>query len=163
MSYFLGRPREKGRIDLFLSLFSPDAAELLEAIRGFKPVLHFLCVDNGGKFEAAKGTAEVEECLRSVCVQKYYPDSFWNYVTCRAKNTASSWWEDCLPQGDYQKVMACAKGPEGAALLRENIRLNKELSVMFGPTYLRDNYEIFSSQGTPSEAEFDKIFKDKTR
>jgi protein-disulfide isomerase len=60
---------------------------------------------------------------------------------------------------DTQKIKACARGQEGSSLLRENIRLNKELEVMFGPTYLLDNQEIFSSKGAPKKEELEKIIK----
>ncbi len=159
VAYFLDRPRQKGKLDLFISLFARDTAAVIGAIRDFKPSVHFLCIENNGKFEAAKGAAEVEESLRAVCVQKYYPDSFWDYLSCRQANTGSAWWEDCVPGMDYARIKQCAQGEEGHMLLRENTRLNRELDVMFGPAYLQDNYEIFSSEGTPSKAEFEKIFK----
>jgi hypothetical protein len=44
-------------------------------------------------------------------------------------------------------------------LLMENIALNKELEVMFGPLYLLDNQEIFGIEGAPSREEFGKLFK----
>jgi 5'-nucleotidase len=154
VAYFLGRPRLKGKLDLFISLFSRESVAVLEAIREFNPAVHFLCAENNGKFEAAKREPEVEESLRSVCVQKYYPDSFWDYIICRAGNLGSAWWEDCVPKGDQAKIKECARGPEGQELLRENIKLNRELGVMFGPAYLQDNYEIFSSEGTPTKSEF---------
>lgn len=164
ISYFLDRPREQGKIDLFLSLFAKNTPELLDAIKDFNPQVHFLAVEIANGFNAAGGISEVEECLRSVCVQKYYPQSFWSYISCRAKNRNSSWWEDCLPNlpnSDIEKIRTCARGKEGEGLLKENIGLNKELKVMFGPTYLMDNYEIFGSEGVPSKDDFRKIFKGK--
>ena len=57
------------------------------------------------------------------------------------------------------KIKSCARGEEGKALLKENISLNKELQVMFGPAYLLDNQEIFGTQGVPPKEDFRKILK----
>jgi len=167
VSYFTDRQKIEGRIDLFLSLYNKETYELIEAIRDFQPAVHFLAVPvKEGGFEAATGKAEIEECLRGVCVQKYYPSAFWDYIGCRAKNIASSWWEECLPAGqtgpdksDPAWIKSCARSEEGERLLKENTALNGELDVMFGPTYLLNNQEIFSTKGTPTKEELKKILK----
>ena len=159
LSYFPNRKRKEGSLDLFFNICTKDAGKLLDVIKDFKPNLHFLAIEKDGEFEAKNGVPEVEEYLRSVCVQKYYPEKFWDYLTRRAKNINSSYWDDCISGVDLTKVKACAKGPEGANLLRKNISLNKELQIMFGPTYLVDNQEIFSSRGAPNKEELRKIIK----
>ena len=159
ISYFLDRKNIKGNLDLFISLYDKDAARLLEAIKEFKPTIHFLTVEQNDRFDATKGDLEVQEYLRSVCVQKYYPEYFWDYISCRAKFINSSWWEDCLGNLDTNRIKYCAKGEEGKTLLKGNIRLNRELGIMFGPTYLLDNQEVFSSQGAPTKEELRKIIK----
>ncbi|MBI3991438.1 MAG: metallophosphatase, partial [Candidatus Omnitrophica bacterium] len=160
ISYFLDRKKIKGRLDLFISLYDKNTAALLDMIREFNPIVHFLAVEKGGDgFQARGGNIEVEEYLRSACVQKYYPDNFWDYISCRVKNTDTSWWQDCLGQSDADKISTCARGPEGKALLRENLKLNRELEVITGPTYLLDNLEIFASQGAPTKEELEKIIK----
>ncbi|MDD2689609.1 MAG: hypothetical protein PHT41_05630 [Candidatus Omnitrophica bacterium] len=159
VSYFLNRKKIKQKLDLFISLYDQATPKLLEVIKEFNPALHFLAVEQQGNFEAAKGRQEVEEYLRSVCVQKYYPEQFFDYLTCRSKNINSSWWEDCLAKFDSERIRACAKGDEGRLLLRENISLNRELQVMFGPTYLVDNQEIFGSTGVPDREELKKLLR----
>lgn len=160
ISYFPQRPKIKGRIDLFLSLYNKETAELIASIRDFQPTVHFLAIQKeDAVFEAAGGGAEVEECLRAVCVQKHYPSIFWDYLSCRANNAGSSWWEDCLGQLDPSRVKSCARSQEGAGLLKENIALDKELAVMFGPTYLLGNQQIFSTKGTPTKKELKKILR----
>jgi hypothetical protein len=159
LSYFMDRKKEKGRIDLFISLFDKDSVQLLEAIKDFNPVVHFLATERNGGFDAVKGILEVEEDSRCACVQKYYPKEFFNYLISRSKNINSSWWEDSLANLDTQVIKNCARGQEGAGLLKDNIKLNKELKVMFGPSYLTDNQEIFGTKGVPSKEEFKKIFK----
>ncbi|MCM8795663.1 MAG: metallophosphatase [Candidatus Omnitrophica bacterium] len=160
ISYFLERKQIKGKLDLFISLYDKDTSRLLEAIRGFNPQVHFLAIEEDKhKFDAARGNLEVEEYLRAVCVDKYYPKFFWDYLICRAKNINSSWWEDCLGELDALRIRTCAKSEEAEALLRENIRLNKQIEVMFGPVYLLENQEVFSTEGVPTKEELSKIIK----
>jgi hypothetical protein len=103
---------------------------------------------------------EIEEYLRCVCVKKYYPQRFWNYLICRARNINSSWWDDCLGGVDTQRIRNCAKGSEGRLLLKKNISLNKEVQVSLGLSYLLENRQIFSSRGVPSKEELRKIIKE---
>jgi len=93
----------------------------------------------------------VEEALRSVCVQKYYPEIFFDYISCRAKNINSSWWEDCLGKRGASTIKACAQSEEGRKLLKENIALGKELGIMFGPTCLTENQEISSCSASKNK------------
>jgi len=159
VAYFLKRAEIKGKLDLFISLFGKESAEVLKVIQEFNPALHFLTIVNNDKIEALRGKAEVEEDLRAVCVQKYYPDNFWGYITCRASNIESSWWEDCAVKMDLNKIKSCARNDEGKALLKENSKLGQDLKIMFGPAYLLDNQSIFSSKGAPSKKELKKIIK----
>jgi len=157
VSYFLERKDLKGRLDLFVSLYDLNMAALLDVIKEFNPVLHFLAAEKDDGFDAAKGNLEVEEYLRCVCVQKYYPKMFFDYVSCRVGNLNSSWWEDCLDKSATQTIKTCARSEEGKRLLRENIKDNKELKIMFGPAYILDNRYIFGIQGVPRKEELKKI------
>ncbi len=158
ITYFINRPKIDKRLDLFISLFDKDAAALLNITREFNPQLHFLAVEKDGGFDAAGGGQEVEEYLRAVCIQKHYPEKFWNYIGCRAQNPGSSWWDDCAGPGmDLNEIKMCARGSEGALLLKKNIELNKEIKAMFGPVYLIDNQEIFATKAAPSKEELRKI------
>ncbi|MCX5694070.1 MAG: hypothetical protein NT014_02870 [Candidatus Omnitrophica bacterium] len=159
LSYFLNRPPEIGNFDLFFSMFDKDVFLLLTTLKEFNPVLHFLAAEGDKGFEAKYGAAEVEESLRGVCVQKYHPERFWDYLICRSKNIHSSYWEDCLGRTNTLKVKNCARGQEGINLLRENTSLNKELQVFSGPSYLVNNQEIFSSRGVPAKEELKNILK----
>ena len=157
VSYFINRQKAKGKLDLFISLFDKDSFGVLNVVKEFNPAAHFLAVITGDKIETINGEAEVEEDLRSVCVQKYYPKGFWDYITCRSKNIGSSWWDDCAVGMDLNKIRSCARSSEGRELLKKNCSLNEEIKVMFGPTYLLDNNQIFSSKGAPSRDELKKI------
>ncbi|MCU0651570.1 MAG: hypothetical protein MUC39_01325 [Candidatus Omnitrophica bacterium] len=161
VAYFPERENKKGRLDLFISLYSENADKIIEELKEINPELHFLVTEQQSKFDAMRGSAEIEECLRSVCVKKYYPQAYWNYLSCRAKNINSSWWDNCLGDLDPYKIKTCATGKEGEDLLRENIQLNKELQIIFGPTYLLDNQEIFATQGLPKKGDLKAILKNK--
>jgi 5'-nucleotidase len=159
ISYFLNRERINGKLDLFISLYNKNIKQLLEAAKELNPTIHFLTTEQANRFDAANGNLEIEEYLRSVCVAKYYPQAFWDYIMCRAKNINSSWWGDCLPAMDTDKIKICAQGDEGKLLLKDNISINKELQIMFGPTYLLDNQEIFGIEGVPTTEMLKKILK----
>jgi hypothetical protein len=158
-SYFIGRKRIKGKFDLFISLYGPDTTKLLDVVKELNPDIHFLAIEKEGRFDAARGNIETEEYLRAVCIQKYYPKEFWQYLVCRANKTDTSWWDDCAANLDIDKIKSCANAPEGVLLLKENISLNKEFQVMFGPTYLLENQEIFSSSGVPTKEELEKTIR----
>jgi len=158
VGYFLEREKIKGKLDFFISLYDKNVVPLLDAIKEYKPFVHFLAINKQDKvFEAANGNNEIEEYLRSVCVQKYYPQAFFDYISCRAKNINSSWWEDCAIKMDVNKIKACARGAEGTGLLNENIKLNKEIQIMTGPAYFMDNHQIFGFQGVPTKEDLKKI------
>lgn len=158
-SYFIDRKKIKGKLDLFISLYDKNAVKLLDVIKEFNPAIHFLATEQEDSFNAARGEPEADDYLRAVCIQEYYPQDFWNYISCRAENINTSWSKSCLSKIDADKIRICAQGQEGRALLRENISLNKELQIMFGPTYLLDNQEIFGSNGVPTKEELRNIIK----
>ncbi|MCX5699521.1 MAG: hypothetical protein NTX01_07470 [Candidatus Omnitrophica bacterium] len=159
ISYFLNQKAKPGNFDLFFSIFEKDAALLLTTVKEFNPGLHFLTVEKNAGFDAQNGLPEVEEYLRSVCVRKYYPEKFWDYLICRSENIRSGYWEDCLSGVDASRVKTCARGAEGINLLRENTSLNKQLQISSGPSYLLDNQEIFSSRMVPPKEKLRKILK----
>jgi hypothetical protein len=159
--YFPNRPKIEGKVDLFMSLYTNDSLKLLDNIKEFNPDIHFLVTEQQGEFWAVMGMSDLEESMRSVCVQKYYPGYFWQYISCRTKNLGTAWWDDCLEKLDTKVIKNCARGQEAKILLRENTALNKELEIMNGPTYLLDNQEIFASVKVPSKEEFRKIILGK--
>ncbi|MFH0762636.1 MAG: hypothetical protein V1925_01970 [Candidatus Omnitrophota bacterium] len=159
IAYFINRKEEKKRFDLFLSLFDKNSRQVLEVTREFNPEVHFLAAEKGEGFDAAAGSIEAEEYLRAACLKKYYPGKFWDYISCRAADINTSWWEDCAGEVDRDKIKACARGDEGKGLLRDNISINKEIHVLFGPVYMINNNEIFSSKGAISKEELERVIK----
>ncbi|MBI4972279.1 MAG: metallophosphatase [Candidatus Omnitrophica bacterium] len=164
-AYILGKEIEKESNFSNLSKNLEKLGEIYLAKKEFAGFSYFL---NRKRIEGKldlfislfnKDTPSILEAIKSFHVEKYYPRAFWDYISCRAKNINSSWWEDCLGDLNSEKIRACARTNEAEALLKENIALNKELQVMFGPVYLLDNQEIFSTEGVPTENDLKKIFK----
>lgn len=156
--YLPARPRIPEKLDLFIDLYMPNMQQLLDNVREFSPDIHFILPpDEQGQPAPRHGRAETEEYLRAVCVAKHAPGFAYSYVTCRAGDPESSWWDKCLEGVDIAPVRECAMGDEGARLLEENTALSRELNVQNGPTYLHENREIFSSMNVPSKEDMRKI------
>ncbi|MBL7196488.1 MAG: bifunctional metallophosphatase/5'-nucleotidase [Candidatus Omnitrophica bacterium] len=169
VSYFTGRKKIPNRLDLFFDIGTKDIVKILDVLQMFKSKkkdidihLNFLAVEDSELGFIAKGERyEIEEFLRSVCINKYYPDKLWYYLSCRLSDIGSSWWDDCVVKFDMdpERIKGCARTQEGKMLLREFIKLTQELEVVFGPTFLINNQEIFSSEGVPSVEELEELFK----
>ena len=158
-SYLPERKKIPGKLDLFISLFDKDTPALLETVKDFSPGIHFLAAAKDSIFSAPAGNLEVEDEERAVCVRALYPERFWDYITCRAANPYTSWWEDCTIGMDTGAVKACARSDKAKALLTEDTALNRELQVMNGPTYLVDNQEIFATNGLLKKEALKKLMK----
>ncbi|MDP2905186.1 MAG: hypothetical protein Q8O22_02645 [Candidatus Omnitrophota bacterium] len=158
-SYLPEKKKIPGRLDLFISLFDKNTPAILETVKDFSPGIHFLAAAQGLGFTAPAGNLEVEEHLRAVCVRSLYPERFWDYITCRAGNPHTSWWEDCASGMDTDAVSSCARSDKAKALLTADTALNRELSVMNGPTYLIDNQEIFTTNGLLKKDALKKLMK----
>jgi len=165
-SYFLGRKKISGRLDLFISTQIPGLDKILEVVRDLIReekidfYLHFLAQEREIEgFISPAGISEIEEYLRCVCIKKYYQEKFFDYLICRAKNKMSSWWENCAEGFDIEKIKMCATGEEGKGLLRENVRLTKELSIFQAPLVLLFNQEIFGITKDTSVEELKSFLK----
>jgi hypothetical protein len=158
----LDRPNIKGNIDLFINLYNKGSSEIINAVKGLKPQVHFLLTEETNKPDELRQVFEVEEYSRALCVQKYYPQKFWDYLSCRSKNINTSWWDDCAKGIDYNIIKSCAGSSEAKNLWSDNIKLSSELDIRFGPVYLVNNQEIYSSgKDAPTEEELKKVFKIK--
>ncbi|MEW6170320.1 MAG: hypothetical protein AB1472_01995 [Candidatus Omnitrophota bacterium] len=162
VSFLIDRPHLVNRMNLFITLYDRDVLHTLDITKHYSPQIHFLTLkDKNGKLLAPKGLTEIEEDQRAACVAKYYPDKFFDYITCRAKNIDSSWWDDCaVPLGiDLQKIKSCAKSKEGLDLLEENSKLSQELNMTMANVILLDNQEIFGLTKETTKEDLKKIIK----
>ncbi|MDD5617759.1 MAG: hypothetical protein PHG69_01570, partial [Candidatus Omnitrophica bacterium] len=169
VSYFVNREKIPNRLDVFFDVKTPGMIKILdtlEALKNKKPDidirLNFLAIEDPKEGIISKnGKYEEEEFIRSACINKYYPEMLWHYLSCRLSAIDSSWWDDCTIKFgmDSAKIKTCAQSEEGKMLLKEMIKLTQELEVVFGPTFLINNQEVLSSQGAPSEEELEKLFE----
>ena len=169
VSYFVGREMVKNRLDLFFDIASPGVADILVVLDQLKErnkkidvSLNLLAIEDAqGNIFAKSGQYEIEEYLRFACINKYYPEQFRYYLSCRLSNIGSSWWDDCASKFkiDAQNIKNCAQTKEGTILLREFIKLTRELEIVLGPTFLINNNEIFGLADVPRVEELEKLFK----
>jgi hypothetical protein len=156
-------------LDVFFDIGTKDMVKILDVLQTLKAKrndidihLNFLAIEDPQAGLIAKsGRYETEEYLRSACIYKYYPDKLWNYLSCRLSDIESSWWDDCALKFniDPAKIKGCAQTQEGKTLIAEFIKLTQEFEVVFGPTFIINNQEVFSSNGAPSVEELEKLFE----
>ncbi|PIQ88902.1 MAG: hypothetical protein COV72_06395 [Candidatus Omnitrophica bacterium CG11_big_fil_rev_8_21_14_0_20_42_13] len=171
VSFFVGREKKEKTLDLFVSLYDKNTAALLDMMKDFlsdkehKNInfkLHFIALQPSEEnIITPYGLPEVEEDLRSVCVMAKYPDKYWDYLSCRAKNIQSSWWDDCLNSCgmNINLIKSCSASIEGKGLFMENIALGIELQISSFGTFLVDNQEVFSIIKAPEKSELEKMLK----
>ncbi len=92
------------------------------------------------EFQSLHGPEEVEEDKRQLCVAKYYPETYFNYILCQNENIKSRkdlsiTWQDCLKENNMNvnKIQECMD-EEADELLSENIKKAEELKVTGSPT-----------------------------
>lgn len=168
VSFFTGRQRTKGSLDLFISLYDVNAQPLLEMMKDFlkgkeklKFKIHFLGLIDADRIITPNGMPELEEDSRSVCVMNKYPDKWWDYLSCRSKNIQSTWWDYCMDSCaiNINSVKQCNFSPMGKQMLLENISLSSELKIRSSGTFLIDNQEVFSVLKTPKKEELERVIK----
>ncbi len=173
-SYFLGRDKKPGKVDLFILLTQKEAMHALkiskELIDSRKEKmsfqLHFIGVQDPetNAFSNPVGLREINEDKMYLCVEKNYPAKTWDYLFCRAPDVESPFWEDCMAKNeiDSAKIKECVKGEEANQLFKEKIKLAGELQMPFAPIFLLDNVEVFSATDKTSSSEINVILEAKS-
>jgi hypothetical protein len=116
--------------------------------------VHYIADDNGdGTFSSLHGAYEAEEDMVQLCVKKYSPAVWLDYLYCRSdKGIKGIDWKGCAQDNgvDIAKVESCSTGDEGKDLLRQDIKLAQGLGISASPTWLANNKYQFS--GIAAEA-----------
>ncbi len=155
VSYFLDRKPKRNQLDLFLTLGSTgmfQPVKIAEEIYKDKSSninleLHFLGIKNteSGTCVTPGGQREQEEEKIFACVDNYYPEKSFDYLSCRLLKINSIWFEDCLKQNNINvdKIKKCAQSKKGQKLFEKMIKMSQDLNVRYAPIFLMDNVEIF--------------------
>lgn len=99
------------------------------------------CLDSENKYCSMHGVGELNQGVRELCVFKYQPDKFWDFVMaanekCDSTNVDECWEQVAKDVGiDTEGVKTC-QSTEALALLEEEVKLNEQYTVTGSPTIL---------------------------
>jgi len=144
------REEIKNHLQVFIMSDCPYGKKAVEALKGvidnFGDLLnyeiHYIANEAEDGFSSLHGQYEVDEDIIQLCVKKYSPDAWFDYIYCRSMNTIKGVdWKGCGNEAgvDTDKVQACFDGDEGKELLREDIKIAEALGIGASPTWLANN------------------------
>jgi len=100
---------------------------------------HYIVSKTDTGYESLHGAQELTQDVRELCVNKYSPDKYWDFVdkvnaNCTAQNADTCWEEQAKAAGvDTAKITTCQKD-EANALLDAEIALTDKYSVTGSPS-----------------------------
>ena len=142
----IGRPV---KLDLFVMSKCPYGVSAEKAI---KPIiddygdyidfnLYFIAREmSDGTIESMHGKDEVEENIRQLVIQEYYPDLFFDYLITRADNYQEDDYEQKVTKFgmDLKLIDSITYSPVGEDILKQNIRIAQKYSISGSPTIVVD-------------------------
>ena len=157
-------------VDLWVMAFCPYGTQAEAAM---KPVvdllgskadirLRYIATVSGTTADSVSslhGAAEAQEDLRQVCMQKYYPEKYWNYVgqfddACYPVSTSAAIQTSCELNASaaagitMSTIESCASGAEGVTLLKTDESVGDKNGVTGSPTLII-NGVTYSGARTP--------------
>lgn len=144
----------KPEVELFVMSFCSPGTEaekrLIPILQEFGSSiqfrLRFIAEEEGGNFKSLHGQAEVDENIRQLVIEKYYPEKLFDYLLCRAKDLKRSWQPCAESLGlDVHRIEEMAQSLEGKKLFRQNIRRGNEMKISGSPTLLVDGQRFNSN------------------
>jgi len=129
----------KPNVKLFVMSFCPfgtQAEQILNPIVGLLKdrvnfELAYIVSKNGEEFSSLHGEKEISQNVRELCVSKYYPSKFWDFVSkinnsCTIENIDNCWQNSANELGiDLNKIEAC-QASETNDLLNEQLALSEK-------------------------------------
>ena len=96
-------------------------------------------------YSSLHGQGELEEDIRQLCILKYWPGRFVDYLREKSKDLKSSLWEGAAVESriDPGMLNTCVY-VEGKDLLLKNIAFFKDLDASASPTFLWENKYLFT-------------------
>lgn len=95
-------------------------------------------------FKSPGGLKEIQEDIRQLCINKYYPEEYLDYLLCineslSEKNGAIDW-SPCLSEDmDHRMIETCTNSNEGMEMLLMDVELIEELGISIPPAFLINN------------------------
>ncbi len=116
-------------------------------------------VENGKKsFSSMHGSAEWEEDVRQLLIQKNFPDKFWKYLDSRNRDYLSSIWETAAQEAGIDPEFIRKNFEAGKALLAEDVRASEAAGISASPTFLWEgNVTVAGMPGLKKVPGFEKI------
>jgi hypothetical protein len=161
---------DRPAVDLYVMSFCPYGTQ---AEATMKPVadllgkkadirIHYITSVAGtdiSSVQSLHGAVEAEEDLRQVCIQKYAPESIWQYLSrfnteCYPIERNLTAMEKCSRNIttslgiDQARITACVAGREGIDLLKADEGLSGQNGATASPTLIINGVE-FSGERTP--------------
>ena len=143
------RQERPGQLDLFAMSQCPYGAT---AFLGLRKILnhfgnsinlniYYIADDTGNGVSSMHGQSEVDENIRQLCAIKHYSEkyAYLSYLECRSKDYRSENWEVCTGDEIKKEVIEECFKSEGMALLKENIKMARQLSIGGSPTWMANN------------------------
>jgi len=157
----LCRESKPQTLDLFVMSHCPYGAKALiaanEVVDHFGDDIslnvHYIGSDRNGTLTSLHGQPEVDDDVRELCAQKYYPENhqFLDYMACFSKDYKKADWKACAAEAkmDTGVIQKCFDG-EGKDLLRSSFSQAQALSISSSPTFISNNTRKFNATAAPA-------------
>lgn len=105
------------------------------------------CLDKENKYCSMHGIAELNQDVRELCIYKYQPEKFWDYIMavntkCTVTDIETCWSGVAKDKGvDVAKTTTCQKN-EAIALLANEVSLNEKYKVSGSPMLVINGAEF---------------------
>ena len=146
ISYYLNRPEKEYEIAIFVMSDCPFSVALEESLLAIgntdNITLHYIVQKDSvtGEFKSLHGEEELDENRTQIVIQKYFPDKFWEYLSCANESDFS---DTCITYvgintDSLQKLVELYSD----SLLSEDAELCENLGIFGSPTVLWQNRQI---------------------
>lgn len=150
--------KDKPEVNLYVMSFCPYGVQAENALKPVVDLLkgkadikvRFIAGVGGDTIDSVSslhGAPEAKEDLRQLCIMKYYPDKYWDYLMDMNKNcypnyrdatTLDTCWKNAAQKLGINatNIETYAYGKEGLDLLRADEALTKQYGVSGSPTLM---------------------------
>ena len=155
----IGQKPAPGELTLFVMSQCPFGVQaentILQALKqktlpeNFRLKLRFIvrpgAEKDSPKWTSMHGTAELDEDIRQIIIQKYFPDKLAAYLEARNPDYRSDTWQEAAVKAGLDIDALNKHMPEGEALLASDYSETSAINVTASPTFLWENRYILGS------------------